>query len=139
MNPAARLYAWAALGSALGGLARYLVSAGWYQWLGASFPWPTMAVNVAGSALVGLYFALTLPEGRLMARPGHRVFVIVGFCGGFTTFSIFSLESLVLFDQGRLAALGAYLLLSVTGWIAAVWLGYAWGTVLNRMKRKTSP
>lgn len=143
MSPAAgRLYAWVAAGSALGGLTRYLVSAAWYQFgdaeISFQFPWPTLLVNGAGSLIIGAYFALTGPDGRLLARPEHRIGVMAGFCGGLTTFSIFSLETLVLIETGRAAVALAYGATSIAVWMAAVWIGYAWGTRINRL-RSTPP
>lgn len=130
-----RLYLWVAAGSGAGGLLRYLVSAVWYQFGEPSMPWPTLTVNVFGSLLVGLYFALTGPDGRLIARPEHRVGVIAGFCGGLTTFSIFSLETLVLVTRGQWHLAIVYAALSLGLWMSAVWIGYAWGGRLNRLAR----
>lgn len=127
MKVAPAHYGAVAAGSALGGLARYLISVAAYVGWGDAFPWPTLIANVAGSFLIGLYFALNLPGGRLNDSPGRRVFVMAGFCAGFTTFSLFSLESLLLLEAGRLTALTVYLSLSLGGWMAAVWLGYRLG------------
>lgn len=127
MNESPAHYTAVAAGSALGGLARYLLSVSGQAWLGDAFPWPTLIANLAGSFLIGLYFALNLPGGKLSDPPARRVFVMAGFCGGFTTFSLFSLESMMLLEAGRIAALFAYLVLSLSGWLAAVWLGYRVG------------
>ncbi len=83
-----------ALGSALGGVARYGVATLGVRWLGASFPWGTLAVNVVGSGLIGWFVS------TLSATPS-RLFWITGICGGFTTFSAFSLETFTLFRQGE--------------------------------------
>ena len=127
MNALPAHYGAVAAGSALGGLARYLLSVAGNAWWGDGFPWPTLIANLLGSFLIGLYFALNLPGGWLNDPPGRRVFVMAGFCGGFTTFSLFSLESLLLLKAGQFAALWAYLALSIGGWMTAVWLGYRVG------------
>lgn len=139
MIPAsARLYAWAAMGSALGGLTRYLISAAWYHLGDPQFPWPTLMVNAAGSLIIGAYFVLSGPDGRLLARPEHRVGVMAGFCGGLTTFSIFSLETVVLVETGRGGVALAYGAASIVVWMVAVWMGYAWGTRVNRLRSTAS-
>jgi len=82
------------MGSVVGGVARYLVSVLFVSQLSDGFPWSTLFVNVTGSFIIGFYSALTGPDGRLMATPRQRQFVMVGICGGYTTFSAFSLETL---------------------------------------------
>lgn len=125
------MYLWIGLGSGLGGAARYAATGVIARLLGATFPWGTLAVNVAGSAVIGWLAAMTTPEGRVLAPPAARQFLMVGLCGGFTTFSTFSLETLRLLHDGQfakaLANVGASLLLCLAG----VWLGYALGTAVN--------
>jgi CrcB protein len=127
-----RLYGAVALGSALGALARYLLSLGLLAWFGAGFPLGTLVVNVAGSFLIGLYATLSEPGGRLPASPATRLFVLAGFCGGFTTFSIFSLETLFLIESRAFHLAALNLSASVILWLAAVWLGWRIGARLNR-------
>jgi fluoride exporter len=129
-----RLLLAVALGGALGSVARFLVAIGLVQLLGPGFAWGTLAVNVLGSFLIGLYATLTEPGGRLLASPAARQFVLAGFCGGFTTFSIFSLETLLLVEAGRLALAGLTVGLSVVFWLLAVWMGYRLGVRLNRLQ-----
>src|SRR3954449_3659299 len=93
-------YLWVGLGSALGGMARYgfglLASRLW----GDAFPWGTVIINVVGSFVIGFFGGLTLPDGPMPANPNLRTFVMVGICGGFTTFSSFSLQTLTLARDG---------------------------------------
>lgn len=131
------LYAAVALGSALGGLARALCSYLLLQALGPGFPWGTLLVNVVGSALIGLYATLAAPDGRLFPSPAQRQFVMAGFCGGFTTFSVFSLETLLLIEAGRMAVAGLYVACSVLLWLVGVWLGHIAAVRLNRLKGAT--
>lgn len=123
----ASLYLWVGLGSLLGGLSRWLVSEAALLHLGAAFPWGTLAVNLVGSFLIG--YVAWLPQPRL------RLFLTAGFCGGFTTFSIFSLEMLTFLQQGAFATAGLYLGLSLPAWLLAVWLGVAAG----RPRRAAQP
>jgi CrcB protein len=130
-----RLYAAVAAGSALGALARYLCSVAAVALLGPAFPWGTLTVNVLGSFLIGLYASLSEPDGRLLASPAQRQFVMAGFCGGFTTFSIFSLETLLLVDRQEFHLAAIYVTVSVALWLASVWIGYRIGSKMNRLKR----
>ena len=100
-----------ALGGALGSVARYL-SVSWVgRAMGLSFPYGTMFVNVLGSFLMGVAAALLIE--RLGAPSRFAPFVMTGFLGGFTTFSAFSLDSYALIENGRMAAMIAYAVLSV--------------------------
>lgn len=132
MTAQARLFIAVGLGAALGSVARYLCAHGMHILLGPGFGWGTLTVNVLGSFLIGLYATLTEPGGRLKASAEARHFVIVGFCGGFTTFSVFSLETVLLVDEGKLALAAAGVVASVVLWLVAVWIGYRAGTYLNR-------
>ncbi len=122
-----------ALGSIVGGVARYLVSVVFLSKLGDGFPWGTLFVNVTGSFIIGFYAALTGPDGRLFVSPRQRQFVMVGICGGYTTFSAFSLETLRLVQSGDIQAASLNLFVSVVGWLTAVWLGHALAVRLNRL------
>jgi CrcB protein len=134
MPAAFRLYVAVGLGSSLGALARYLCSLGILATLGSGFPTGTLAVNVIGSVLIGFYATLTEPDGRLFVRPTTRQFVLTGFCGGFTTFSMFSLETLRLAEAGNLPLAAANVILSIILWLAAVWFGSKLAQRLNRLK-----
>jgi CrcB protein len=134
MTAQRRLYLAVGFGGMLGSIARSLVSIGLLNLLGPGFAWGTLTVNVLGSFLIGLYATLTEPGGRIFASPARRLFVLAGFCGGFTTFSIFSLETLLLVEQGALALAALNLGASVLLWLLAVWIGYQIGARLNRLK-----
>jgi CrcB protein len=107
---------WVALGGAAGACARFGVSRAWGGRDG--FPWATFAVNVAGSLALGALLA-TLPPGSERMRAG----LAVGFCGGFTTFSTFSHETLVLLQRGSPAPALAYAAGSVVAGVLAAWAG----------------
>jgi CrcB protein len=132
---AAMLYAAVAAGSVIGGLLRALASLAIDTQAGSALHLGTLFVNVTGSFVIGLYAALTGPEGRLLAGPRQRQFVMTGICGGYTTFSAFSLETLRLLQAGNVSAVGLNIGLSITGGLAAAWLGHALATRLNRLRR----
>jgi fluoride exporter len=131
MNPLAA-YLVIGLGSALGGVARYgcgvLAAALWP----VAFPWMTILINILGSFVIGLFATLTGPDGRLLVGTLWRQFVMVGLCGGYTTFSAFNLESLALLRSGRPLAAGANVGLSLTLCLVAVWLGHRIARRLNQ-------
>jgi CrcB protein len=129
----AMLYAWVAAGSIAGGLSRYLV--GIALDTGPGLPWATLFINATGSLIIGFYATLTGPDGRVLARPEHRQFVMTGFCGGYTTFSAFSLETFRLFHAGAKYTALAYIGISVICWLASVWLGHMMAGRYNRLKR----
>ncbi len=124
MNPALVTSFWITLGSAVGGLARYWASNLVTAWLGVGFPWGTLVVNVSGSFVIGLFAALSGPEGRLITTPDARQFVMVGLCGGYTTFSSFSLQTLTLMQAGDSGRAALNVAGSVVLCLAAAWLGY---------------
>ena len=120
-------YAWVALGGALGSMARFWMASAVAAVTGLAFPWGTLAINVIGSFVIGMVFALTGPGGRLDVSSDARIFVMVGLCGGFTTFSSFSLQTLMLLQDGYLLRAGAYILGSVVLCLLFVWLGFLLG------------
>jgi CrcB protein len=121
-----------AVGSAVGGMARYGLSGVAGRWFGETFPWGTMLVNVAGSLIIGFVATLVEPDGRLLVGPDARVFLMIGLLGGFTTFSSFSLETLNLARDGEWLWAGANAVLSLVLCLAAVWLGHIGAAGLNR-------
>jgi CrcB protein len=125
-------YLLVALGSAVGGMARYGVSGLVARSFGSVFPWGTLIVNVVGSALIGFLAASAAPGARWLLSPDARALLMIGFCGGFTTFSSFSLETLNLLRDGEWLWAGANVVFSVVLCLVFVWLGYAAGAGLNR-------
>lgn len=114
-----RLYLAVGLGSALGGTLRWLLSDP-LPAAGAGFPWATLWINASGSLLIAFYAA------RWSGTRG-QLFFMTGFCGGYTTFSVFSLETVFLLQAGRAGMAAAYVAASVVLWLAAAWAGYAIG------------
>ena len=108
---------WVALGGAIGSLARHGLSVAGAALLGRRFPWATLGINVGGSLLIG--FA----AGRPGLSAAARAFVMVGVCGGFTTFSSFSLQTFELVRGGRVGSAAGYVGGSVTLCLAAVAIG----------------
>jgi fluoride exporter len=126
------LYFWAGLGGAIGSLLRFGISLLWLAWAVGDWPWPTLIVNVLGSALIGLLAATTGEAGRWPLRNDHQVFLMVGFCGGLTTFSFVSLELGLMLQQGQWGLLVIWMSVSVICWLGAAWAGYIAGLKLNR-------
>ena len=127
-------YLWVALGSALGGAARYWSSGFLAQHFGETFPVGTLAVNVLGSFVIGFVATLTAPDGRWFASSDMRQFIMLGLCGGYTTFSSFSIQTLNLVQNGEWMKAGGNVALSVMLCLAAVWLGHVLAAALNQMK-----
>jgi fluoride exporter len=122
------------LGSALGGGARYWLSGLAGQHIGETFPIGTLLVNVTGSFVIGLFAALTGPDGRLLIGTNARQFVTIGVCGGYTTFSSFSLQTLNLARNREMALAGANVTLSVVLCLLAVWAGHIAASAFNQLR-----
>lgn len=105
------------LGSALGGAGRYLCSGLVARRVGETFPWGTLFVNVAGSFVIGFFYELTAADAPA------RAFIMVGVCGGYTTFSSFSLQTLTLIREGELLRATANVVGSIIACVTAVWVG----------------
>ena len=124
-------YLWIAIGGALGSTARYWISGVVAEKYVHAFPWNTLVVNVTGSLVIGVFAAMTEPEGRWFASPAVRQFFMVGICGGYTTFSSFSLQTLTLLQQREWLYAVGNAVLSVVLCMIAVWLGYMLGELFN--------
>lgn len=127
-------YLWVALGGALGSVGRFWLSGLVATRFGESFPMGTLVVNVSGSLIIGFLAALFAPEGRLLVSPGGRQFLMIGVCGGYTTFSSFSLQTLNLLRDREWLYAGGNVLLSVGLCLIAVWLGYLVGAAVSSLK-----
>ena len=128
-------YLWVALGGAVGSVGRFALSGLIAERAGGTFPWGTLIVNISGSFLIGLLAAIAEPGGRRYLGPAGRSFMMYGVCGGYTTFSSFSLQTLELLRAGDWLKAGANALASVAVCLVAVWLGYVLGLTINQGKR----
>lgn len=124
-------YIWVAIGAAIGGVARYWLSGVVAEQVGESFPWGTLVINVTGSFVIGFFATFTGPDGRVMVGSTARQFVMTGICGGYTTFSSFSLQTLNLTRDGEFLYAGGNITLSVVLCLVAVWLGHLAATLLS--------
>jgi CrcB protein len=128
------MYLWVAIGSAVGGVARFWLSGFVADRFGSTFPWGTIIVNITGCLVIGFFNTVTGTEGRWFASPAARTFFMIGVCGGYTTFSSFSLQTLNLANEGEWLLAGANILLSVALCLIGVWLGHLLAANLNSMK-----
>ena len=126
------LYVCVAAGGMLGSLARYLASL--LIPAVSEFPFATLFVNITGSFIIGFYGTLSGPDGRLFASTRQRQFVMTGFCGGYTTFSAFSLDTFRLVHGGMTKMAFSNIAVSVVTWLLAVWLGHVLASRLNGLK-----
>jgi CrcB protein len=122
------------IGSALGGAGRYWCSGFVAQNFGETFPWGTIIVNIVGSFVIGFVATLTGPDGRVLASTDTRQFIMVGLCGGYTTFSSFSLQTLNLMRDGEWLRATGNIGLSVILCMLAVWLGHIAAASFNQLK-----
>ena len=117
-------YLLVALGGAIGSVARHGAAAFSVNFFGKTFPWGTMIVNVTGSFIIGLIAGLVPPDDHGTHAHHLRTFFMVGLCGGYTTFSSFSLQTLSLMQDGHLMSAMLNVLGSVVLCLVAVWLGH---------------
>jgi CrcB protein len=123
---------WIFLGGGLGSLARFLISGAVANTFGQRFPWGTLLVNISGSFLIGLFATVTSSDGRWLVSRSFREFFMLGVCGGYTTFSSFSLQTLNLADDGEWFLAGANCVLSLVLCLLGVWLGHVLGLNFNK-------
>ncbi|HEY9450576.1 MAG TPA: fluoride efflux transporter CrcB [Gemmatimonadaceae bacterium] len=122
-----------ALGSAIGGVARFLLGTFVQARFGAGFPVGTLLVNISGAFLLGFIVtcALALPS----VSPEMRGLLTTGFCGGYTTFSTFTYDTMALLEDGEVMRAAAYVALSVAIALLGVWLGIALGRGLIALRQ----
>ena len=129
-----KAYLLVALGGAIGSVSRFWLSGLIASRFGESFPWGTLTINVTGSFVIGIFAALTQPETGGPNRVTLIQFVMIGICGGYTTFSSFSLQTLNLLRDRQFLSATGNVVLSVVLCMIAVWLGYLLGAMFNSMK-----
>jgi CrcB protein len=124
-------YLFVAVGGAIGSVLRYWLSGLIANMVGQTFPWGTLVINITGSFVIGLFATLSGPDGRMLVPSEWRQFVMVGICGGYTTFSSFSLQTLTLAQDGEYVQAGSNIVLSVVLCLLGVWLGHVGALLLN--------
>ena len=129
------LYAIVAAGGISGSVLRWLLGLAAPLLVGSALPWGTLFANVTGSFAIGFFARLSGPDGRLFVGPRTRQFFMTGVCGGYTTFSMFTLETLHFVQSGDLWRAVLYLLFSIVTWLAAAWAGDVVAMRLNKLPR----
>ncbi|HTI86855.1 MAG TPA: fluoride efflux transporter CrcB [Alphaproteobacteria bacterium] len=124
---------WIAVGGAIGSVLRFWVAEVFARAFGTEFPWGTVFANVSGCFVIGFFATLTGPEGRVFAGPLSRQFVMIGICGGYTTFSSFSLQTLALLQTGDGGKAALNVGMSLVLCLLAVWIGHVAAGMLNQM------
>jgi CrcB protein len=128
------LYLWIAMGGAVGTAGRFWLSGVVARLIGETFPWGTLVINVSGCFFIGFFASLTGPNGRFYVGSTSRQLVMTGVCGGYTTFSSFSLQTLNLMNDGEWFRAGANAGLSLVLCLIAVWTGFLLAGMINTMK-----
>lgn len=116
-----------AVGGAIGSVARFWLTGAMTALTGPRFPWGTLLINVLGSLVIGLVAGLTLTPARVAMHPDIRIFLMTGVCGGFTTFSAFSLQTLDLLQTGDVGPAFGYAISSVVLCVIATYCGWMLG------------
>ena len=126
-------YFWLGLGGAIGTIGRYWLNGVVSTWF-VTFPMGTLVINVTGSFLIAFFGTLTAADGRWLVSSNARIFFMTGICGGYTTFSSFSWQTLNLCRDGEWLHAGLNILGSVALCLFAAWLGYIAAMFLNSLK-----
>ena len=121
-------------GGAIGTIARYFLSGVVASAFGETFPWGTLIINVTGSFVIGVFAVLTGPDGRYLVGSVTRQFVMIGLCGGYTTFSSFSIQTLSLMRDGEWLYAGWNVVGSVVLCLIFVWFGATIAGEINQLK-----
>lgn len=124
MSSVAGAYLAVAFGGALGSVARFWLTGVMTALTGPRLPWGTLLINVLGSLIIGVVAGVTLSPERLGWHPDIRILLMTGFCGGFTTFSAFSLQAVELMQAGAIATAFGYMLASVILCLTFTWGGW---------------
>ena len=127
-------YLWVAIGGALGSMARYGMSGFIAAITGGTFPYGTLVVNVTGAILIGFLATVSGPDSPFLVPAPFRTFMMTGFCGGYTTFSTFSLETVNLMRNDEWTPALANIGFSVVLCLGAIWVGHAGALALNRLR-----
>lgn len=118
-------YLFIGLGGFFGSISRYWLSTVIHEYAGMNFPYGTLAVNIIGCFTIGLL--MTMFQEHFVENPNIRLFLIIGFLGGFTTFSSFSFDTLALMKAGNFVSAGMNVVVSVTVCLTGTWIGYYLG------------
>lgn len=129
-----RLLAWIGVGSAIGGILRYLLSVALQQRAGSAFPVGTLVVNISGSLALG--FLVRYAVGTPAISAELRAFLTIGLCGGYTTFSTYSFETATLIEDGDYRRAAGYAVVSVAAALAGTFLGFAGARALLDAQRQ---
>jgi CrcB protein len=124
-------YLWIGLGGALGSMARHASNGIIASLAGVGFPWGTLVINILGSFVIGFASSAMSAEGRFPSSETARQFLMVGICGGYTTFSAFSLQTLALLRGEQYLYAAGNVGLSVVLCMIAVWAGYMAGLAIS--------
>ncbi len=124
-------YALVFLGAGIGGTSRFWASGILANRYGTSFPWGTLFVNVTGSFIIGFFATVTGTEGRWLVGPRWRNLFMTGFCGGYTTFSSFSLQTLNLAQDNEWLYAGGNAVFNLVLCLIAVWAGHILAELIN--------
>jgi CrcB protein len=133
------VYLWVAIGGALGSVGRFWLGNAMALAVGSEFPWGTLLINVLGSFVISFFGMLTGTSQRFAVPNEARVFVTVGICGGFTTFSSFSLQTVELVRTGQAGRAGIYVAASVILCLAACAVGFWTASALNQSMGSSRP